>query len=783
MDFPACFRSIQTHDENFEQAQAALIELKDSDPIQYITNLLEIVNSDSYDGDFRLNAIKNLTYPIRPKYDSRRDYFKIAKTDLPEEIIDGVVTTLIPFLEFPESVANPTADIIEYYGSVSKSDQASNIIAKFLEIIDTKEDLTPELLKMYIKIIKNTYKHMFISFDQKIVLIKKLLEEKGDMDEKFTKILLKLYSRSQIFLEEEAPCALEIAVHFAENFPKQSFNIINMIKGKIPEIAPDFSETLFSIISAGPKYEIFFRLIPFPEVQDYKFWVGEHESDYMQIAISIIEESYEDELPKSHKEFEFGVNMFIENNIFSKKQDSPFFQPLKEYVVEHMGETSTPGKYAAAVINGILKESYAIGDLYDVPQEDVISSLIGDENQRIHFEGLRLILNIISLKQLESIEEVLPVIIADYESEVQGVSRLAGEVISSICYNNQYPEIKNTIIEYLIQKHSEEEEIGKKQEIIDTLKDVVRCIPSEDAMELIGQFFPVIQGLLEEDISNPIISSYIGLLGSLIGAAKTQIAENVGELLEFSTQLYQNNREDDSMYIIKELYSIFGEESEEILQAAREAIGGKIDEINNREDLTALCALSSIVFKKFKEDEELERLYVDCVLRLIDLIDPDYQTMMSIFETFNIINDNHPEIIAERANEMFNFFSASSFCCKFHSNKDVPYTIPITILNNITEDIIPDRYTLKNFIRDAMDSLSFYVEIGGKSEDKQKASTGVLQLLEIADKYKFGGEIKVMNFLHDVVKKNLPEECIERFMELSPPEPEPIFEIIEASND
>ena len=492
--------------ENIEQVQQQIIQLKENDPIQFIHNLLEIITSDQYPDNERIDAIKFLSFPLCSNNQKKsRVFLRLNITEVPDEVVDEVLDVLFTYLTYPEEVSSIARSMFVFYSERVSFQHICATVGKLIQVIQSTESITPELLKMYLKLMDDiVVRCRSTSLEEFRPFFISLLEGKEQCeDDELVSLLLSMLNKTSIAyfdqnVTEDTSLLLSIGLSFAERFPKECVNIIsNAMCNNFEECFPDFPNTLFQIISSGPQYSCFFRLIPHPSAENFRFFTDGHLNDLIAIALAVIGEEANKEIDSDDDTpyFFSQAYFFVQNCIYSSNLG--LIDDFRAYVAEHLSEEGTCSKFTAALLNYMLRsvraEDFAKG--YDIDQTEVLGALLSDPNQIIYREGLKLMHDLIessvftreisrqgsesldiqnsaeqsreisressqSMNRFEITEEVVQVAFDNYNSDSRSLSELGEDLLTTIVSSRNEganEKIFSTLLEVVQDSEQSEE--------------------------------------------------------------------------------------------------------------------------------------------------------------------------------------------------------------------------------------------------------------------------------------------------------------------------------------
>ena len=284
--------------------------------------------------------------------------------------------------------------------------------------------------------------------------------------------------------------------------------------------------------------------------------------------------------------------------------------------------------------------------------------------------------------------------------------------------------------------------------------------------------------MLQNDSSNILLSSYVGLLGQLFSrCASTVDGATQTAFAEFITQLFQSDKEDDSIYLLTLLVNSYGGQSDEVLQMAKDLLSNRLTDANNEDDLCALVDLCcSTISVQTEHDFDFERFSVDGTMPYVQRPEITYKAKSKIMSMYQIVNNTFPEIIGEKAAILFEFLTSEDSAYRFgiRGNSD----IALTVLRNLPHDEMGTPKQLKQLIRETINAYSCdicygcfsYAKNSEESQNKKvRCAMNIYELLCISESFGLGGQIKIWDNQYDSVRRLIPEENLEHFLQLQPP--------------
>ena len=828
MDFLACFTSFVSHDENFEQANQQLEELNENDPIQFLRELLEITTNSAVDDRMRLNALRILSLPAGSTCRKKADGFgRNRLTDIPDELIDDVLNVLIGLFGASDEVSKAAQGIFVYYGEKLPTPKMNEVIGKICQLISGNEAISKEMLKIYFTVMKDiTNPYWRLEIEECRPVCMALLENRTDLDDELVELILRLIIKTITSdynqeANEESAMLLQFALNYVEKFPKTAADLIARLRCRnFEEVFPTFPETLFSIISSGSEYGCFFQFIPHPSAPEFCYFIGEHLTDYISIALAVLGQnstiqidSEEDKYYPNHI-----VSYFIQNLIYSRNLN--LYDDFRSYVTEHIAEEGTAEKYSAAIINNFLRTYRNDAGLliYDINQTEVVNCLITDQNQVIFREGMKLIYALLEMSyfdntskmimnsqdsqgtldnpegeetqsqnsqeqanplRIELTEELFQLIIDCYSSPSESIKDLSQQILTIIAQNHNEAVMTQVFATFLEVIEDPEDKTDQQiTEALDMLKSSSFALNSEQSAEIASSLFSTITELFESNPLDVHFGDYIQFFGQVFNKGSQHLEEALPSIYSFIQSLLEGDKEDEGMYLLVHVINKFGKDDPELLQFGKEIISAKLGDADNEDNLESMVNLCSTILRQSPEvDSEFENLIIENTIQYIQAPIIKKNTKSRIITTYSIINEHTPELIAAKAVILFDYMTQDfslGFC--YQPNVDVT----LTVLKNLTKEEIGTPKQLKTLIQNCVtnyaNKISFRYFKNGQFQDntqqKQEFAFHVLELLEIADYFELTGEIKVWDSQYETIKDSLPEEYLPRFMELQPP-PEP----------
>ena len=824
MDFLQSFRSVYQFDSNFHQSEEQLLQLKENDPVQFIHCLLEIMGNGSLEDKDRLNAMKFLTYPIRSNNTKKSDPFQnIRNNNVPDEVIDEVFEALLTYFSAPQEISQIASEIFIFYARNISLPQINALIIKLVQILQSSEEMPIAELKLYLKTMtKISVAFWRIEIDETRPYFISLLSSRNDLDDEIIQDILTMITKTITSdynqeINEDVSMLLQLALSYTERFPKAALQMILRLNCRnFEEAFPDFPDTLFQIISSGPQYADFFQMVPHPCALEFPTYLGSRLEDYVNISLQVIGLNSTIEIDSEEdKTYPSGYPFyFLQNVIYSRGLN--LYPLFHAYVEEHIQEEGTPEKYCAAIINNCLRTFRDdVGTLiYDIDQTTIVGLLVGDSNQIIYREGIKLIVSLIENAIFENCtasiivdktekldveveeptpsdsqeqhdplkfnitEEVLQLAFECYYSESESIQELARQLLSNIaqCKIDAFTEqIFSTFLEMIQDtENNSEESINGALEV---LKSTTYALTPEQAAEMFPPVFQTVTSLFETDSSSILLGGYIQFLGQLYNKGFQFLTDCTQEILTLITRLWESDKEDDSLYLQNLLCMKYGKESIEILQQSKDFITHKLPDADNEENLSSIIRLCNSLLNTLPEpDPEFESFIVENSIPYIQAPEISKVPKSLIITTYSLINSHNPDLIGQKALILFDFMTEDlgyGFC--YQSNADVT----LTVLKNLPREQVGTSKQLKNLIQNSIttyaNKLAFrFNNINKKTsatEEKQLAAYHIYELLEIADQYELTGEVKVWDTQYESVKEALPPECVDRFVELQPPPP------------
>lgn len=784
--------------EQIEEANKFLVLLLNDNPIQYLQNLIEIINNNEVPDKIRIGAIKSITVPLKVKGTNFNRMF------LPDDIIQMTINALGVYLTYPREVSEDAARAFECYIHSSLSDQVTkDSLLNLLTLVSPER--SPEDNEMFLRLMRRCIKGRWWSFDCNDIIFPLInFLSMPNLTQKsisyilkcITQIYKQYYSIENEGMNMELPTQIvDICWHFHEQFPKQSALLLSRVTETMQVVyrIPDFSENCFQCLQKSPYFAMLYRGRYMNET--FAFFYDAHFNEILSIFFSIIQSDLENDPSKSDAVEQWNrpahICRYLLFEIFQMRRDV-VFEPFVQFITSHISEESTGDKYIAALLNYVLYCEYFPTDAdspqYTVDQGEVTNLLISDSNPYIHVEGLNLLSNRIYNSQIELNEDIIKIIFDDYMNDLNIVSSAGFRCLSAVCSYAPHELISSIIAlmfdqlqyfdinaeedvdeSYVDDSDSSKSAIAKFKEHLADISKLCRLIPEPVAVafvpDMIGQ-------ILNIDPNSIIYGQYIDILYELIKKSGNSMGQHLQTVIQILDSLLQSGREDDAFTLMSSLIETFGEQVGDIISVAVDKCLERIGSADNYENLSSIASLLANITQYIQDPDQLNHIVSSLMKYIVD-DELKHDVLTSIYTIFYNISEINEDVIKAHAEEIFKLHRYTYFDFYMKQRPNAA-KFALVLVSCVSPDNIPQN--LVPIINNGLNSCINIVRNNTCDEEtKSIAINYMLDLYEASSQLNLLNNVSVIySYIYKEFDSRVPAERKDRFHELCPPPTEAV---------
>ena len=768
--------------EHFEEANQAMVQMKENNPFELLQGFCEIINSE-IEVSMKEKAIKMMTMVIGRL---NTTYSLISR--VPPEFTGLAFETLFPLLQNNDNIANVSRQTLTLFLCACKDIQTvEEIFGKILE------NFSAEVPDFYFEAIINLLgncEYLCVNNIHYAVHVINVIREKEMSDEMFKKtvnvvsLLVPLKITEEEIQTEECQLIIEFFFYATERSPKSTFELASHIFVDETFAAfPDLSQRLLEFVCRDPAFiyclKGVYNFYPFTKQQLFEL-LG-----FIIQNISIEEE----EIVDNDKDFYF-VTPFFDEPLKSKLIDDIFrcypslISEIVPFITEHIQENGTNEKYAASILNyradrtvdrlrkkeetkiffseklRETEELPPLEELYPIDKAEILSFLTEDENPKVQRYGLFLQAGLVSEGRIEITEELIEQAFQLFYSEDQTIVDGGEMMLISIAKANN-EEVNTAIVSALwenVQSAETQEEVASLQRIFQFLKRLTPFLTKTIANTLAEEVWGYCSAVFQEDSNAMQVGWCVGVLGGLVKIIGAENEAFITDLTGFVSALFEEENEKDALFLITEICNTAGGNNQEILEFCVNYVIEHIPSAEDANALESLVKLTEAVINYIEDPELLDHIVVFMIEYLKVVKRSKFCTIIMLSGIITKIFRKNQDVVTQHAGELCetNFRPFYIYDIKNH---DLENQLNILMFNTAVQ--IGNKRTARMFLSAHIHNVVFAIRNAKLPERKSKLLSDLLDLA--APSAEALGQMMEYDETYNVLSNACPEDKREIF--------------------
>ena len=615
MNFADCFiESIEKQTPSSESLEF-LAKFMEENPMEYLTNLFSLINSEETSDKIKINAIKSITVPV--------GLFKRGSVrDSPEfdNLIDQIYTTLEPFLQRNDNIGKTCRESLIACFKAAYNLKLESFLGKIFQTFNENTDL-PIMLSIILDIIKNTYS---VLPDSSIEFFYNILQKHND--ENIIKICLEILCHTEYKFNsvnnENDSLLIEIIRNFVKTNPKEISLIINKFgKRTLSEAIPDIFQLVSELFFEDKFYLPYIRVMM--NFKEELYTQLDIEEIYRRILPTLLEEydfdgfthpvmiNHDYFYPFTYEGFEILSGIENTDGIMIFKVDDPkiaegkkiMFNHAAVAIVEAINSDTLEGFICGgnAYISLLRMDAALMNSI--IPFESILEKIPFGREIKLD-EILIEIQSICIGKSLcEPTEEIINNYFEMFTSENEDYRGIAAEAISNIC-SMKNENVLNIVWEFFTNLLGNNENTTEFNiSILDVMKSVSAYLPQSFCLSISGDIISFAETIISSNENGIYISKVLGIIGNITKIIGKESIEFAQKSIDFANNLLEDY-EDDCMFIFSTVIEVFGQECGDIIQRCFPFIKSKLEDIDNVARDSVVVKLTLNIVESI-DDEEL----------------------------------------------------------------------------------------------------------------------------------------------------------------------------------
>lgn len=666
--FYECFRSISDnalleHIEDINEATLYLTKIKEEDPLSYIFNLIEIIETTEIPIKTRVNAIKMITVPLQRQSAKIR---RIPDGLNPETFVSPVFNTLSKYLAVTEEEMDVFSvnSFIIYLNSIP-SEYAYNVICELISRI--LPDSPVKFVTRILQIISEANVSAF-PLQARIEICAHLNQanSKFESDECRHYYLQSIERLIHYTDLHEVPDDFVISLinlvwENAQDFPLESSKLFTSICYAVPEIFrkyPENYERYLACLTSSINMWPFLSLNTTFYLTDISNTIlKQNWQIILQYCIELLvsENSTEpldnDDIYQESNRIVSGIQMI---DLIIETQFPNAFPLCMEYISNNLKSDNPAIRFVCSVFAS--KLSHKMNDeatsqiltQQDLEaRQEVLMSLLQDDSPRVLQQALNEATELIEIKVMEPTDELFEFALQLLQSEKSVLSDCAQQVLSAIA-NSGRPGAVDLVSQHMVHiiTESEPKQVDLVSESFFVLTSIAANLDSETSLGLIDSILEYTSTIINSNI--PTISACIGYLCQLIRSSGESCAPYLEQFNALAIFLISNNSEDDGYLLLSAMIDVFGANVMQVIEECMEVVQNNLAAANNSTNLISILTVVESVSPFITDQNDFMRIVESCVEHLSSSMFSS-ASKLKIGPVFSKIAQHCPDAIAAHA--------------------------------------------------------------------------------------------------------------------------------------
>ena len=831
MDFVSCIDIIlNPEDPNFRDAEAYLTELKNSNPMEFINQLIAMISNEELAYDQRIHAMSLLTYPLRINK-KQNGLEGLSAVPIDPTILQSVLQLTGSFLSSDDKKIRDLAKSIYVFYTINSGNviptpdgdgaNDSNSIENtgIMMLVEqlSQEGISTELLAVYLSMISEITN--CLTFDDIVPDIVynliQVLQARTDFNEQMMDDLFKSvvnvtsfykFDENNAITYDFESALIELVQNYAQYQPKRCPMILSCVvmrsRKNLDKMAA-LGEIIYSFIAQGEEFHYFldaYNLCFNPESDPAVIaLIGDHFQDILQICLEEKSKEIEKDIdldenddlqdmfslnyisPEANIETSVRYLFYaFQTNAQLKEEYLPF---LFDFIAQNFASANPAEKYVACdlCLNYYQYNAYP-EDVSPTPFEVAISAFT-DENIHCCISGLDLLSICIdkteSFSSVPNYSDILQAIAELIHSEHALIRNKADRCAACLSKNNPDYALP-FIIEYIQIIQGNEEEYDVK-DALKHISNLSQNISEVQTSALLSEIFPFFQTLVGENGDDITIDQCCCLVANLCKKCASILNDDVlSAIFEFAKYLLENNFETQGASLLLSLASnddIFNDES--FSEFCIPIIVNNFPLASNAVEISLYSSLANKFSDKFGNEEIVVHI-VKCIAKFFQRRDVDFNCKKDLKNCIVKLFKSFPDAVKSQLGLFTD--STSLFIFTISPTDSNLFVDQVTLTECIIE-MLKDAKAIIKSLR-SLFSLVYSQLCFSLSEGKgiltqyQALAYKIYEIIEYYLKFVSENQLEVdmEMFMIDQSNKEkiiamLPNDVKERFNEICPAEP------------